>query len=132
MLFFLWVFCTNQEIGCKIMPEMAYNVSTRTLNATQLNSSFGLVLSLLDINIFNQFRLLHVDLFPLWQSSMQLAVWVPVILFVLCWVALEKMDSMLSSPTRWNAQYQEVADVDEYKLSECGEAFMILISTLTG
>jgi len=62
MLFFFWVFCTNQEIGCKIMPEMAYNVSTRTLNTTQLNSSFGLVLSLLDINIFNKFRLLHIDL----------------------------------------------------------------------
>jgi len=47
-------------------------------------------------------------------------------------VALQKMDAMLSSPTRWNCQYQEVADIDELKLSECGEAFMLLISTLTG
>ena len=42
------------------------------------------------------------------------------------------MDAMLSSPTRWSCQYQEVADIDEFKLSECGEAFMMLISTLTG
>jgi len=47
-------------------------------------------------------------------------------------VALEKMDAMLSSPTRWSCQYQEVTDVDDFKLSECGEAFMTLISTLTG
>jgi len=39
---------------------------------------------------------------------------------------------MLSSPTRWSCQYQEIADIDELKLSECGEAFMMLISTLTG
>jgi len=42
------------------------------------------------------------------------------------------MDAMLSSPTRWSCQYQEIADIDELKLSECGEAFMMLISTLTG
>jgi len=51
---------------------------------------------------------------------------------VMCEVALEKMDAMLSSPTRWSCQYQEVADMDELKLSECGEAFMMLTSTLTG
>jgi len=50
----------------------------------------------------------------------------------MCSVALEKMDAMLSLPTRWNCQYQEIADVDELKLSECGETFMMLISTLTG
>ena len=50
----------------------------------------------------------------------------------MCEVALQKMDAMLSSPTRWSCQYQEVADIDELKLSECGEAFMILMSTLTG
>jgi len=42
------------------------------------------------------------------------------------------MDAMLSSTTRWSCQYQEVTDIDEFKLSECGEAFMMLISTLTG
>jgi len=56
----------------------------------------------------------------------------PLSFTFMCEVALEKMDSMLSSPTRWSCQYQEAADIDEFKLSECGEAFMMLVSTLTG
>jgi transcription termination factor NusB len=45
--------------------------------------------------------------------------------------ALEKMDAMLSSPTRWSCQYKDIGDVDDCKVSECGEGFMVLLSTIT-
>ena len=45
-------------------------------------------------------------------------------------VALEKMDAMLSSPSAWTSQYS--AEIDELKVSECGEGFMVLMSTITG
>jgi len=47
-------------------------------------------------------------------------------------VALEKMDAMLSSPTAWRSQYRDVLDADDLKVSECGEAFMTLLTTITG
>lgn len=47
-------------------------------------------------------------------------------------VALEKMDAMLSSDTRWQCQYEKIADLDEMKVSECGESFMTLMMTITG
>ena len=47
-------------------------------------------------------------------------------------VALEKMDDMLSSPTAWHSQYKDIADVDDRKVPECGEAFMTLMLTITG
>lgn len=42
------------------------------------------------------------------------------------------MDAMLSSDARWQRQYENIVDVDEVKVSECGEMFMTLISTITG
>ena len=42
------------------------------------------------------------------------------------------MDAMLSSPTAWQSQYKDIADVDELKVSECGETFMTLMLTITG
>lgn len=47
-------------------------------------------------------------------------------------VALQKMDSMLSSPSAWKCQYKDSADVDCLKVSECGESFMLLLLTITG
>lgn len=53
--------------------------------------------------------------------------------FLLCIAgALQKMDSMLSSPTAWNSQYKDITDVDDLKVSECGESFMMLLLTITG
>lgn len=53
-------------------------------------------------------------------------------IFYCCSDALEKMDAMLSSDTRWQCQYRNIIDVDESKVSECGETFMTLLSTITG
>ena len=47
-------------------------------------------------------------------------------------VALEKMDGMLSSDSRWHCQYENISDIDESKVSECGEIFMTLMMTVTG
>lgn len=53
-------------------------------------------------------------------------------LAILFSVALQKMDSMLSSPSAWKCQYKDSADVDCLKVSECGESFMLLLLTITG
>lgn len=45
--------------------------------------------------------------------------------------AFQKMDSMLSSTTAWQSQYKDITDVDDLKVSECGESFMILLITIT-
>ena len=45
---------------------------------------------------------------------------------------MEKVDAMMSSPTAWQSQYRDIADVDELKVPECGESFMTLMLTITG
>lgn len=47
-------------------------------------------------------------------------------------VAIEKMDALLSSPTAWESQYKNIADIDTLKVPECGESFITLMSTITG
>lgn len=47
-------------------------------------------------------------------------------------VAIEKMDALLSSPTAWESQYKNIADIDTLKVPECGESFVTLMSTITG
>lgn len=42
-----------------------------------------------------------------------------------------KMDAMLSSPSAWQSQYKDIADVDELKVPECGESFITLMLTIT-
>ncbi|XP_060066589.1 RAD50-interacting protein 1-like [Ylistrum balloti] len=42
-----------------------------------------------------------------------------------------KMDIMLSSPSAWQSQYKDIADVDELKVPECGESFITLMLTIT-
>ena len=40
---------------------------------------------------------------------------------------------MLSSPTAWQSQYRGLTvDMDDMKVSECGESFMTLMLTITG
>ncbi|XP_048248594.1 RAD50-interacting protein 1-like [Haliotis rufescens] len=45
--------------------------------------------------------------------------------------AIQKIEAMLSSPTAWQSQYRDIADVDELKVPECGESFMTLLLTIT-
>lgn len=45
--------------------------------------------------------------------------------------AIEKMDALLSSPTAWESQYKNIADIDTLKVPECGESFITLMSTIT-
>lgn len=53
------------------------------------------------------------------------------------WIALEKKyadekrDVLLSSPTAWKPQYQTEEDVDDLKVPECAEAFMMILSAMT-
>lgn len=39
---------------------------------------------------------------------------------------------MLQSPTAWESQYKDIADMDEVKVPECAESFMTLLYTITG
>ena len=45
---------------------------------------------------------------------------------------MEKMDQMMSSESAWQWQYKEVAEADELRIPECGEAFLTLMLTMTG
>jgi len=47
-------------------------------------------------------------------------------------VALQKMDSMLSSEAAWISQYKDITDVDEMKVPDCAETFMTLLLVITG
>lgn len=47
-------------------------------------------------------------------------------------VALQKMDSMLSSEAAWVSQYKDITDVDEMKVPDCAEVFMTLLLVITG
>ncbi|XP_053320217.1 RAD50-interacting protein 1 [Spea bombifrons] len=46
-------------------------------------------------------------------------------------LALEKMDSMLSSEAAWTSQYKDISDVDEMKVPDCAETFMTLLLVIT-
>ncbi|XP_063304190.1 RAD50-interacting protein 1 [Pelobates fuscus] len=46
-------------------------------------------------------------------------------------LALEKMDSMLSSESAWTSQYKDISDVDEMKVPDCAETFMTLLLVIT-
>ncbi|XP_040199454.1 RAD50-interacting protein 1 [Rana temporaria] len=46
-------------------------------------------------------------------------------------LALEKMDSMLSSEAAWASQYKDISDVDEMKFPDCAETFMTLLLVIT-
>ncbi|KAL7976283.1 hypothetical protein Chor_002502 [Crotalus horridus] len=46
-------------------------------------------------------------------------------------VALQKMDSMLSSEAAWESQYKDITDVDEMKVPDCAETFMTLLLVIT-
>jgi hypothetical protein len=39
---------------------------------------------------------------------------------------------MVSSTTAWQSQYKDIPDVDELRITECGEGFMTLMLTITG
>lgn len=52
--------------------------------------------------------------------------------FFLRLVALQKMDSMLSSEAAWVSQYKDITDVDEMKVPDCAEVFMTLLLVITG
>ncbi|KAG0429620.1 hypothetical protein HPB47_023446 [Ixodes persulcatus] len=53
------------------------------------------------------------------------------------WIALEKKyadekrDRLLTSPTAWKPQYQTEGDLDDMKIPECAEAFMMVLSAMT-
>ncbi|OWF50906.1 RAD50-interacting protein 1-like [Mizuhopecten yessoensis] len=53
------------------------------------------------------------------------------------WIMVEKqfagakMDVTLASPSAWQSQYKDIADVDELKVPECGESFITLMLTIT-
>lgn len=51
-----------------------------------------------------------------------------------CWGADadEKRDRLLTSPTAWKPQYQTEGDLDDMKIPECAEAFMMVLSAMTG
>ncbi|XP_028306754.1 RAD50-interacting protein 1-like isoform X1 [Gouania willdenowi] len=46
-------------------------------------------------------------------------------------MAVEKMDSMLSSENAWSSQYKDVSDLDELKAPDCAETFMTLLQVIT-
>ncbi|KAK7878895.1 hypothetical protein WMY93_030829 [Mugilogobius chulae] len=46
-------------------------------------------------------------------------------------MALEKVDSMLSSEGAWSSQYKDISDVDELKAPDCAETFMTLLQVIT-
>uniref|UniRef100_A0A3B3ZZV7 RAD50-interacting protein 1 n=1 Tax=Periophthalmus magnuspinnatus TaxID=409849 RepID=A0A3B3ZZV7_9GOBI len=46
-------------------------------------------------------------------------------------MALEKVDSMLSSEGAWTSQYKDISDVDELKAPDCAETFMTLLQVIT-
>ncbi|KAL1414278.1 hypothetical protein MTO96_030514 [Rhipicephalus appendiculatus] len=53
------------------------------------------------------------------------------------WIALEKKyadekrDVLLSSPTAWKPQFPMEGDIDDLKVPECAEAFMMILSAMT-
>ena len=47
-------------------------------------------------------------------------------------VAVEKMDSMLSTEGAWSSQYKDISDMDELKAPDCAETFMTLLQVITG
>lgn len=51
---------------------------------------------------------------------------------LLCAVAVEKMDAMLSSEGAWSSQYKDISDMDELKAPDCAETFMTLLQVITG
>lgn len=51
---------------------------------------------------------------------------------MLCVVAVEKMDAMLSSEGAWSCQYKELCDMDELRAPDCAETFMMLLQVITG
>uniref|UniRef100_A0A8C6TBZ8 RAD50-interacting protein 1 n=1 Tax=Neogobius melanostomus TaxID=47308 RepID=A0A8C6TBZ8_9GOBI len=46
-------------------------------------------------------------------------------------MALEKVDSMLSSEGAWASQYRDISDMDELKAPDCAETFMTLLQVIT-
>ncbi|KAF3859461.1 hypothetical protein F7725_021860 [Dissostichus mawsoni] len=50
---------------------------------------------------------------------------------LLCAVAVEKMDAMLSSEGAWSSQYKDISDMDELKAPDCAETFMTLLQVIT-
>lgn len=53
-------------------------------------------------------------------------------IFVCLSVALQKMDSILSSEAAWVSQYKDITDVDEMKVPDCAETFTTLLQVITG
>lgn len=51
---------------------------------------------------------------------------------LLCAVAVEKMDAILSAEDAWNSQYKDISDIDELKAPHCAETFMTLLQVITG
>lgn len=53
------------------------------------------------------------------------------------WIAIEKqfavqkLDTLLSSPSAWQSQYKDMMEADESKVPECVEAFMTLLLAIT-
>ncbi|CAL1527454.1 unnamed protein product [Lymnaea stagnalis] len=45
--------------------------------------------------------------------------------------AMQKIEQMLQSPSCWESQYKDIADLDEVKVPECAESFMTLLHTIT-
>ncbi|RUS71090.1 hypothetical protein EGW08_021151 [Elysia chlorotica] len=45
--------------------------------------------------------------------------------------AMQKIEQMLNSPTCWESQYKDISDLDEVRVPECAESFMMLLQTIT-
>ncbi|XP_059140447.1 RAD50-interacting protein 1-like [Physella acuta] len=45
--------------------------------------------------------------------------------------AMQKIEQMLQSPSCWDSQYKDIEDLDEVRVPECAESFMILLHTIT-
>lgn len=47
-------------------------------------------------------------------------------------VAQTAVDKVLSSESAWTLHYQDQADVDDYRVPECAEKFLMMIQSITG
>ncbi|GFO00969.1 rad50-interacting protein 1-like [Plakobranchus ocellatus] len=45
--------------------------------------------------------------------------------------AMQKIEQMLHSPSCWESQYKDISDLDEVRVPECAEGFMMLLQTIT-
>ena len=71
-------------------------------------------------------------LFNVVEGEIERKIYIKCTLLYIIVVAQEKLDALFSSPTVWQSQYKDLADVDDMKVPECGERFITLMLTITG